>query len=121
MTDKILLVEDEILIQRSLSKMLSMRGKEVTCCSSGREAIGLILENDYDRIICDLMLHDTTGFDVIEESKKKYSLEEISQLFIIITAYNSENVLAKADEYGCQVIGKPFQDIQAALKAMTND
>ena len=74
---KIMLIEDEILIQKSLSKTLSGKGAVVTTYSKGREAIESILRDDFDRIICDLMLQDITGFDVIEESKKKYSLENI--------------------------------------------
>jgi CheY-like chemotaxis protein len=64
------------------------------------------------------MLQDITGFDVIEESKSKYSLKEISQLFVIITAYSSEQVLEKARTYNCEVLNKPFSDMQKALDIM---
>ena len=112
---QILLVEDELLIQKSLQKLMQKRGVDVDVASSGKEAIELILQNNYDRIICDLMLKDTTGFDVIEESKKKYDSNTIKTLFIIITAYSSQQVLDKAHEYGCRVIGKPFNDITNAI------
>ena len=113
--ENILLVEDELLIQKSLQKLIEKRGKNVDVASNGKEAISKILVNDYDRIICDLMLKDTTGFDVIEESKKKFSSTEIQKKFIIITAYSSEQVLNKAREYGCKVIGKPFGDIHETI------
>ncbi|MCK5072155.1 MAG: response regulator [Bacteriovoracaceae bacterium] len=113
---KILLIEDELLLQKSLKKLLERKGAQVIETSSGKEAINKIETNNFDRIICDLMLQDISGFDVIEESKKKYSLNEISQLFIIITAYSSRQVLEKAKAYGCLVIGKPFDDINATLE-----
>jgi CheY-like chemotaxis protein len=117
MTKRILLVEDEPLIQKSLKKLLEKKGAEVMVESSGKEAIKTIYENDFDRIICDLMLQDITGFDVIEESKKRYSLSEISQLFIIITAYSSPQVLDKASAYGCKILSKPFSDIGQAIES----
>jgi DNA-binding NarL/FixJ family response regulator len=86
--------------------------------SYGREAIKLILNGEFDRIICDLMLQDVSGFDVLEESKIKYTSEELSKKFIIITAYSSENVLKKASQYGCRVISKPFQNINETIDTL---
>ena len=69
---KILIIEDEILIQKSLQKLLQIKGAEVDVQDQGEKAIQMILDNNYDRILCDLMLKDLNGFDIIEESKKKY-------------------------------------------------
>lgn len=115
---KILVVEDEILIQKSLQVLLKKKGAEVDVCSSGKDAIRMILGNDYDRVVCDLMLQDITGFDVIEEAKGKYSPSEISELFVIITAYSSSQVLEKASTYQCSVLNKPFLDMEQALETM---
>ncbi|MEX1099451.1 MAG: response regulator, partial [Bacteriovoracaceae bacterium] len=92
---RILVIEDEILIQKSLQIFLQKRGALVEVSSSGKTAIEMIKNADFDRIVCDLMLQDITGFDVIEEAKSKYSLNEIANLFVIITAYSSEQVLKK--------------------------
>lgn len=112
---RILLVEDEPLIQKSLKKLLEKRGVEVTVESRGREAIQLILNQQFDRIICDLMLQDISGFDVIEEAKARFTMAEISKLFIIITAYSSPHVIEKAQQYGCLLLSKPFENIEEAL------
>ncbi len=114
---KILIVEDELLIQKSLKKILEKKGAEVMATAQGKEAIELIQNENFDRIICDLMLQDITGFDVIEESRKKYSVQQISQTFIIMTAYGSPQVLEKAQSYGCRVFSKPFEDMDATIKA----
>lgn len=111
----ILLVEDELLIQKSLKKLLEKRGASVDVESSGREAIERLKTRDYDKIICDLMLQDISGFDVIEESKSRFPPQVIAQKFVIITAYCSEQVLEKAGRYGCQVLSKPFEDMNKAL------
>jgi len=117
---KILLIEDELLIQKSLTILIKKRGHNVTAKSSGIDAIDEILNNHYDRIICDLMLQDVSGFDVIEESKKKYSLYEIEKIFVIITAYSSDQVLKKAKAYGCRLLTKPFSDIDEAINIFCN-
>ena len=112
---RILLIEDEPLIQKSLKKLLEKRGAVVTVESRGRDAIELILRQDFDRIVCDLMLQDISGFDVIEEAKARYTMAEISKLFIIITAYSSPHVIEKATQYGCLLLSKPFENIDEAL------
>ncbi|WP_158536794.1 MULTISPECIES: response regulator [Halobacteriovorax] len=108
---KILVIEDELLIQKTISTLLKRKSAEVESTASGKEAIELIKNNSYDKIICDLMLQDITGFDIIEESKTKYNEDEIANLFYIITAYSSDQIVQKASLYGCKVIQKPFNDI----------
>ena len=112
---KILLIEDEPLIQKSLKKLLEKKGAQVIVESRGREAIQLILTQNFDKIICDLMLQDISGFDVIEEAKARFTMADISKLFIIITAYSSPHVIEKANQYGCLLISKPFENIDEVL------
>lgn len=114
---KILIVEDELLIQKSLKKLLERKGAEVKATAQGKEAIEMILNEDFDRVVCDLMLQDITGFDVIEECRKKYNPQQLSQTFMIMTAYGSPQVLEKAQAYGCRVFGKPFDDMDATIQA----
>lgn len=113
---KILIVEDEILILKSLTKLLEKQGVDVTATPSGRNAIELLKNNSFDRVITDLMLQDISGFDILEEAKQYYSKHEIEQRFIIITAYSSPQVLAKAEEYRCRVINKPFTEIHKTIQ-----
>lgn len=117
----ILIIEDEILIQQSLKKLFERKGHKVETTSSGKEAITKIYQFNFDRIICDLMLNDINGFDIIEDCKKKYKSNEISTKFVIITAYSSEGVLDKAKEYGCKLFQKPFDNIHEALDLMIKD
>jgi CheY-like chemotaxis protein len=116
---KIFIIEDEVLIQQSLKKLFERKGFAVDVSASGKMAIDMIMVNDYDRIICDLMLQDISGFDVIEESKKRYSPSDISEKFVIMTAYNSPQVLTRANAYQCRLLNKPFDNIEEALRLMT--
>jgi CheY-like chemotaxis protein len=112
---RILIVEDEVLIARSLKKFLERKGHQVETTESGHEAIQRISEEQFDRIVCDLMLQDISGFDVLEESKKHFTPQEMAEKFIIMTAYNSPQVLEKAGEYHCEILNKPFEDLPGAL------
>jgi CheY-like chemotaxis protein len=113
---KILIVEDEPLIARSLKKLLEKKGCLVVWEPIGNKAVEIIKKESFDRIICDLMLQDVSGFDVIEDSKERYSISEIGQKFIIITAYSSPQVLQRAAQYGCTVLSKPFEDLNEAIE-----
>jgi len=115
----LLIIEDEILIQQSLKKLFERRGYTVDVSASGKLAIDMILANTYDRIICDLMLQDISGFDVIEESRKKFNIKDISEKFVIMTAYNSPQVLSRANSYQCKILNKPFDDLEHAMRMMT--
>jgi CheY-like chemotaxis protein len=115
----LLIIEDEILIQQSLKKLLERKGMKVDVSASGKVAIDMIHSQNFDRIICDLMLQDISGFDVIEESKKRYSTEEIGKKFVIMTAYNSPQVLSRASSYQCKLLNKPFDNLEEAIRLMT--
>ncbi len=112
----ILIIEDEPLIRKSLVKLLERAGATTTAEALGEKALDKIRNNSYDRIVCDLMLSDITGFDIIEGSKVYYTAEKVSAMFIIITAYSSEQVLERAKSYGCKLIQKPFDNITDVIE-----
>jgi DNA-binding response OmpR family regulator len=87
--NKILVIEDEILIQQSLKKLLERRGFSVDVSASGKQAINMILNGHYDRSVCDLMLQDISGFDVIEESKKNHKKLLIESAGGVMTPINN--------------------------------
>lgn len=48
---------------------LAGSGFEVLAASSGREALDLVQEHDVDLVICDLVMPDIDGFEVVAELK----------------------------------------------------
>lgn len=117
----ILIIEDEPLIQKTLKLLFVRKGCNVDATNSGHKAIELVLANNYDIIVCDLMLQDITGVDVIEESKKKLSPNEISKKFVIITAYSSEQILDKIKKYNCTIYSKPFADVNLVIDSILSE
>jgi len=112
MSKNILLVDDEELVVRSLSRLLTVEGYSVTIARSGIEAIKKVKEGDFDLIIADVRMPELDGVETIRriraylrQSNKK-SIPEI-----LITGYTDrdryeEAVGLKVSDY----LYKPFDN-----------
>jgi len=101
---KILLADDEWLLRWSLERHLTRLGSEVHTVATGAEAIRLLEVEKYDWLITDLKLPEKDGFDLISAAKK--AMPGIQT--ILMTAYGSSTVEAKAHKLGAIYIAKPF-------------
>ena len=66
MDKKILIIEDEVAIQKILSEPLTFAGYKVTTASDGLEGINIFHEQDFDLILLDIMLPKIDGYTVCE-------------------------------------------------------
>lgn len=122
MAKKILVIDDEELITKSLLKLLDKEGYNTTVVRSGREAIDKVKEVNYDLIICDVRMPEMDGIETIEQvraylkkSKKKLIPE------ILITGYADIEKYEKAmDLKVADYIYKPF-DITDFLKVVKSN
>lgn len=102
--NRILILEDEDSVNRSLAFMLEKEGYQVHSCYSIREARKLFQKIEPQLIICDITLPDGSGLLFIREVRK------VSQVHIIcLTAMDREadqvmGYEAGADDY----VTKPF-------------
>ena len=64
MSEKILVVDDEISLQETLAYNLKKQGYEVEVTGDGSEALRLARETDPDLIILDVMLPGLDGFEI---------------------------------------------------------
>jgi len=63
---RILIVDDELPLLRLLQAALGADGHDVDCATSGNEAIRRLGKNgSYDVVLCDLMMPDGSGADVV--------------------------------------------------------
>lgn len=69
---RLLVVDDDVLVARTLVRLLSDHRVEVV--TSGREAMAKLASegNEFDLVLCDLMMPDVTGMDLYEEVEKKH-------------------------------------------------
>ncbi len=123
-TAKILCVEDDVNLQKSLSFILWKEGYEVLCAQTGEEALELARREKPDLILLDLMLPGIDGLKVCGILKKDPGTSDVS--IIMVTAKKRmEDIVAglmgSADDY----VTKPFEPqvllarIQALLRRRT--
>lgn len=101
---RILLVDDEIAIQRALSPLLRTHGYEVETASAGSAAIRLAAEHHPDLIVLDLGLPDLDGTEVCRR------IRETSKVpIIVLSARTGEADKVRALDLGADdFVTKPF-------------
>lgn len=114
--ERILVVEDEPDVRQMLVKILELEGFSVTGAGTGPEAVASLEGEDFDLVVLDLMLGETSGYDVLREMERNGRREDTKVL--VLTARASEpDILQgwrhRVDEYRT----KPF-DISDLLEAV---
>jgi DNA-binding response OmpR family regulator len=66
---KILVIEDEPFIRKSIVSFLELEKYEVISVSTVRRAMDFINTNDFDLVITDIMLPYSGGFEIVEHLK----------------------------------------------------
>ena len=115
---KILLIEDNLNIQKGLLYSLKENQYEVLISSSCRETLNLLKENEFSLIILDVSLPDGNGFDLYKQIKEEY---EIPTIFL--TALDLEEDIVKGFSLGAEdYITKPFLmgELLARIKRILN-
>ncbi len=67
---KILIADDEEMIRRLIAKYAVFEGHSVAEAEDGMEAVKMCRENDYDILICDIMMPELDGFSACREIRK---------------------------------------------------
>jgi PAS domain S-box-containing protein len=103
---RILVVDDEPLVGRSLKRHLSP-SYDVETVTRGREAVERSLDERYDVILCDLMMPDVSGADVYTEVTA--ARPDLAERFIFMTG---GAFTARGREFlhaiAAPVLAKPF-------------
>ena len=67
---RVLIVEDEVLINKHITDELTYIGHKCSSAFDGEEALALINSNTFDLIILDVMLPKISGFELMKHIKK---------------------------------------------------
>jgi two-component system KDP operon response regulator KdpE len=101
---RILLVDDEVPIQRSVGPLLRSRGYEVETASTGLEALRLVKADLPDLIVLDLTLPDIDGTEVCRRIRTQSTVP-----IVVLSARGSEAEKVHALELGADdYVTKPF-------------
>ncbi len=107
MNKRILIVDDEEVIRKFLKIHLTKLGYEVMEAEDGQKAIEKIGEIKFDLIICDVMMPNKNGWEVVKEMRSNSELSEIP--IILLTAKNEDADMFKGYELGANYyMTKPF-------------
>jgi DNA-binding response OmpR family regulator len=113
---EILVVEDDESIRTLIRHVLSEGGHKVVEASSGKEALALLGKGTMDMVLLDVMLGQSSGFEILEEIDKK-GLRERPRV-VMLTARNSERDFLHGWRSGVDhYVTKPF-DPDALLKTV---
>jgi DNA-binding response OmpR family regulator len=105
---KILFVEDDLSLQKSISYILENEGFDVTCSGTGEEAVVLARKMGPDLILLDLVLPGIDGFGVCDLLKKDSRTDKI--FIIMLTGKAMVDEIVKGLElYADDYITKPFE------------
>lgn len=104
-TEKILVVDDEEHVCRSVRKILSRKGYAVTDALTVADAVEKINETSFDLVITDLMMPKTNGMELLQIIRDHYPELDV----IMITGYASIETAVKATKLGANgYLAKPF-------------
>jgi two-component system alkaline phosphatase synthesis response regulator PhoP len=96
MAKKILVIDDEELIIKSLSKLLEKNGYEVFITKNGQDAIIMAEEEDFDLILADIRMPGINGFETVQQIYKESAKGRQRKIpAIFITGYADEMIEGK--------------------------
>ncbi|MGZ7042422.1 MAG: sigma-54-dependent transcriptional regulator [Thermoanaerobaculia bacterium] len=103
----LLIVDDEASLRDLLAVVFEGEGGKVETAGSLAEARAALQKSEPDVILCDLMLPDGSGIDLLRDAKEKYP----SAAVIMITAHTSTKSAVEALKAGAfDYIAKPFDN-----------
>lgn len=105
--NKILVIEDEFLIRENLLERLGAEGFDTVGAENGLDGVKLALADRPDLIICDVMMPELDGYDVLRTLRQNPNTAAIP--FIFLTAKADKAALRQGMELGADdYLTKPF-------------
>jgi two-component system KDP operon response regulator KdpE len=101
---RILLVDDEVAIQRAVGPLLRSRGYDVDVVSTGADALRMVIERTPDLIVLDLGLPDLEGTEVCRRVRAQSTVP-----IVVLSARGEEADKVTALDLGADdYVTKPF-------------
>jgi CheY-like chemotaxis protein len=104
---KVLIVEDEVMLEELIRKRLEFEGYEVISACDGKEGLLKALSDKPDLIMADLMMPEMDGSEMIRIIRGNSDLKDIP--IIVISARGGKADIEKAKAEGAnEYFVKPF-------------
>jgi len=107
MKPTILIVDDDDVIQETLSDVLKKRGYEIFLAGSGKEALEMLKKHLIDLILLDIRLPDIDGLEVLKKIKEIDSEILVIMMTAVCTDIPTAVAAMKSGAY--HYLNKPFE------------
>lgn len=108
----ILIIDDDLLIRKTLLSNFSKEGFEVLLAENGEEGLRKYKQNLPDFVMLDIRLPDMDGIDVLMQIKDKNK----DACVIIMTAFDDMKTTVEAIKYGAfEYLVKPLDNVELDL------
>lgn len=114
--DRVLVVDDNLSIQKLVSVNLQARGYAVDVAGTGEEALRLFKEGTYDLVILDLILPGMSGIDLCSLIRQGSDIP-----IVVLSAREDEDLKVRALDTGADdYVTKPFShnELLARVRAV---
>jgi DNA-binding response OmpR family regulator len=107
---KILVVDDEPNVVKTLTFVLKKEGYDVSSAANGEEAIARVRESKPSLMFLDVMMPKKNGYEVCQELKSDLSFKDIH--IVMLSAKGQEGDKEKALNLGAnEFMTKPFSPL----------
>lgn len=115
MTERVLVVDDDPIIVRTLRINLRARGLEVEGVGTGTDALSSLADAPADLVILDLGLPDIDGLDVLRRIRATSG----TPVIVLSARYESDDKVEALDEGADDYVTKPFgmDELMARVRA----
>ena len=104
---RVLIVDDEYFITRSIAFMLRKEGFDCMTASNGEEALALISGHNFQLLVLDISMPKIDGFEVLDRIKGKPCQKNLH--IILLSAAARDDELERGFELGANdFVSKPF-------------
>lgn len=118
---KILVIEDDATVRTLILKLLKAEGFEVISGENGRTGIQMAQAHEPDLIICDVMMPELNGYEVLEHLRRDPATARIP--FVFLSAKADRTDLRQGMDLGADdYLTKPFRraELLGAISARLN-
>lgn len=119
---KLLIIEDDLVLQKALSDFLSSEGFEIKCAGDGEVGVEMALAEKPDLILLDIVLPKKDGYAVLTEVRADAGTKNIP--IVLLTNLGSISDVEKALELGATTYlvkaDYKLEEVTAKVKEILN-
>ena len=109
---RILIVDDNLEMARTLADGLTDRGYEAVAAGSGSQALAQLAREPFDALVTDLRMPDVDGLELLSASRKL----DPDRPVIVMTAYSAIDTAVESIRLGAyHYLTKPFKQEELAI------